>query len=78
MVGTRMAVRPEELLAVLAPACTDRTQPHNELGQQLAQHLCAVQAECSCPDELAATAEQLDAWAKRILTARRLDEVFAR
>lgn len=40
------------LLALLDLACTDRAQPHNELGQRLAQHLCAVETQCGCPREL--------------------------
>ena len=42
MVGARMALRPQKLLAalaclaVLAPSCTDRTPQHSELGRRLA------------------------------------------
>lgn len=39
-------------LAVLAPSCTDRTRPDSELGRRLAEHLCPVQAACSCEEEL--------------------------
>jgi len=37
---------------VLAPACTDRTRPHDDHGRRLAQHLCPIQATCDCGEEL--------------------------
>jgi hypothetical protein len=43
---------PLVLFAILAPACTDRTEPHSDLGRQLALHLCQIQATCGCDEEL--------------------------
>lgn len=42
------------LLVLLActAACSDRTEPHSELGRQLALHLCPIQADCGCDEEL--------------------------
>lgn len=40
------------LLAALAPACTDRTQPSSDVGRRLAEHLCPIQATCGCDETL--------------------------
>lgn len=37
---------------MLAAACTDRTQLHDDRGHRLAQHLCPIQSTCDCGDEL--------------------------
>lgn len=38
------------LPAVLAPACTDRTEPSSAVGRRYAQQLCAVQTACDCDE----------------------------
>jgi len=40
------------LLLACSAACTDRTQPSSDLGRRFAQHLCAIQAECGCDEDL--------------------------
>jgi hypothetical protein len=42
------------LLVLLActAACSGRTEPHSDLGRQLAEHLCPIQADCGCEEEL--------------------------
>ncbi len=39
-------------LAVLAPSCTDRARPDSEMGSRLAEHVCSIQANCGCDEEL--------------------------
>jgi hypothetical protein len=45
------AFRPLLVLLACTAACTDRTHPHSDLGQQLAQHLCPIQDRCDCDDD---------------------------
>lgn len=51
--GTRRAVvRTSFILSASVSACAERIQLDSEVGGMLAEHLCPIQAECDCAEDL--------------------------